>query len=527
MSSLGGLILGLGLFFVGLRQVEENVRRLSGPSFRALVARTTASPWRAGLVGVFFGALMQSATAVTFILVSMAASGVIAARAAVPVIAWTNVGLTALAFVAALDIHPLVAFVVGTSGILVGVFRRPGLRTVAGLLLGVGFIFFGLETMGAGARPLVATPWFQALLHPASSSPVVFFLVGVAAAVLLQSNTGATMLIITLAGAGAFREGTALMLVYGTNLGAIVLRAVLALGLRGTALQLVRFEDLFCLVSGVVMASLYFLETATGLPLIAAGVAAVSPDIKTQLALGFLLSNLIPALLLSPCLGPCQALLAHLWPADSAEDAGTPKFITPQALAEPGTAIDLVVRELSRLLASVAALLADPPVDESARHQDFTRLASAIDGFTSELAREPLSAPLVERLHRAREELAVIGYLEETVNQLGQSLADLTATPEAGPIVTQLRASARSLLDNAIQAATTREGPLIERLLEQCRRHGPVLEEIHRHYDSQAATGGPAARTALLKVMGDFEQLAWVLRRLAKILAGPAAQAGR
>ena len=52
---------------------------------------------------------MQSATEVTFILVSLTDSGLIKARAAAPIIVWCNVGLTALAFVTALNIHPIVA----------------------------------------------------------------------------------------------------------------------------------------------------------------------------------------------------------------------------------------------------------------------------------------------------------------------------------------------------------------------------------------------------------------------------------
>ena len=53
---------------------------------------------------------MQSATGVTFVLVNMVTSGLIEAEAALAVITWTNVGLTALAFVVTLDIHPLVAW---------------------------------------------------------------------------------------------------------------------------------------------------------------------------------------------------------------------------------------------------------------------------------------------------------------------------------------------------------------------------------------------------------------------------------
>src|SRR5262245_21738303 len=128
MDVFGLLILGLGLFFLGMRQVGENLRSLSGPSFRSLIDRSTGSPVEAGVLGLVFGALMQSATAVTFILVSMVSSGLIAPRAVLPVITWTNVGLTALAFIVTLNIHPLVAYLVGFSAVMVSLVRKPTYR---------------------------------------------------------------------------------------------------------------------------------------------------------------------------------------------------------------------------------------------------------------------------------------------------------------------------------------------------------------------------------------------------------------
>jgi hypothetical protein len=82
MDIFGLLILGLGLFFLGMHQVGENLRRMTGPSFRSLMARSTGSPVEPGVLGLVFGALMQSATAVTFILVSMVSSGRVVPRAA-------------------------------------------------------------------------------------------------------------------------------------------------------------------------------------------------------------------------------------------------------------------------------------------------------------------------------------------------------------------------------------------------------------------------------------------------------------
>ena len=59
---LGQMVLGLGLFFIGMHLVGENLRHLSSHSFRTPIARFTADSVRGSLLGSLFGALMQSAT---------------------------------------------------------------------------------------------------------------------------------------------------------------------------------------------------------------------------------------------------------------------------------------------------------------------------------------------------------------------------------------------------------------------------------------------------------------------------------
>jgi phosphate:Na+ symporter len=527
MDIAGQFILGLGLFFLGMSQVGSHMRHLSGRTFRTLVARSTGLLWEAAFLGTTFGALMQSPTAVTFILVSMVSSGLITAGAALPVIAWTNVGVTALPFIATLNIHPLVAYLVGLSAVGAALVRRPAWQAVAGVLLGVGLILFGLETMAGSAKPLVASGSFRDVLHHAVASPVLAFLAGVVLTAILQSRTAATLVIITLAGAGALDLPPALMLVYGTNLGAIPLRILLSAGLRGTPVQLVRFEDLHCLLSGVLMVVLFYAESLLGIPLISAAVTAVSPDIKTQLALGFLLSNFLPAVVESPFLGPCRVLLARIWPPTASEDAGKPKFITPQALGDPDTAMDLLERETARLLAQARALMTATGLAPNAaeRQQALTDLSGSIDAFATSLASTRMTASSALRLRLLREELTVVGYLVDGLHRLGQSIHDLAAARQENPYPQRLAAAAGQLLDQAVRAAEGHDAATIKQLHDGSGGHGPLLEEIRRHCIMQQAEVAASERMILLKSVDQFELISWMVHRLSQLLVDSAPHA--
>ncbi len=502
MSPLNTLIFGLGLFFLGLRLIGESLRRLSGPAFRSVIKRTTHSPLLGAGLGVAAGALMQSATAVTFILVSMASGALIKPRAAAPIIIWSNVGLTSLAFIATLNIHPLVAFVIGGAGIALGTIRIPSWQAVAGALLGMGLILFGLEQMGAGAAPLKDAQWFREGIALAVSSPPLAFLAGIAAAAILQSNTGAVMLVITFAANGIIGFDAAVLMIYGTNLGAIGLRIVLSQGLARMPLRMVRFEDLFCIVSAILMLGLHALEAA-GAPLVIAFADALPGGITIRLAAVFLLSNLLPALIMTPGIGPSFRLLERFWPDRAGgDDPGQPVFLQPQALNDPSSALDLLSKELARLLAAVRIA---PTGGEDAPPPDFCRLSAAIESFAAKLAaRGGLSQPLANRLHLLRAELSIIRHIEEGVRYFSHAM-DRSAAPHA------LGDELTALLGLAATAASDLDGRAIRELEARTKLKGPEMTKLQA-----ASANSTLDATALFE---DFTIAAWTIHRLAKLLA--------
>ncbi len=508
MSPVNALIFGLGLFFLGLRLVGENLTRLSGGGLRNGISLTTRRPVLRMALGVAAGALMQSATAVTFICVSMVAAGLIGTSAASAIIIWCNVGLTALAFVATLDIHPAVAFVVGGSGIVLGVVHAKSWQTVAGVLLGMGLILLGLQQMGAGAAPLKDVPWMQTTIAAATASPPLAFLVGVLAAAILQSNTGATMMIIALAGAGAVPFDAAALLIYGTNLGAIALRLVLAAGMRGESLRLVRLEDLFCVASGLVMMLLFYAESV-GVPLVFALAHHITPATPAALAVVFLLSNLVPAALLAPLLPQCQKLLEILWPGTTQPVPGTPHFLSPQALAHPSTAMDLIRRELARLMRFTPLT----PAPDPDRQTNFQSLAAAIEDFIVRLAaREGLNEKQTESLHRLRAALSGIRHLEDAAGFYAARAAASTATDACE----RLNAMLASFVTGASDALDHMDAGALGDLAASSKRHGPFMESLRREVFPDNTPASDINTAALFE---DFQLVAWTFHHLAQILA--------
>ncbi len=182
MEPFGTMLLGLAFFFVGVL-FGDNLKQLSGRSCRTWVSRTTNRRWLGGLLGLVFAARScESATAVTFIMVSMVDSGLIPAAHAIPVIAWANVGLTAFAFVASLNIHPFVIYLVGLSGVVMAFWKRPARATDRrDVCWGFGLLLLRLPTITQGAA--AAAP--PAVVPRTAGISGQFALVGFAIGILL------------------------------------------------------------------------------------------------------------------------------------------------------------------------------------------------------------------------------------------------------------------------------------------------------------------------------------------------------
>jgi phosphate:Na+ symporter len=320
------------------------------------------------------------------------------------------------------------------------------------------------------------------------------------------------------------------MLIYGTNLGAIVLRLLLSLGMRGISRQLVRFEDAFCLASGLLMVVLFYMERLTGIPLVLAAVARATDKIALQLALVFLLANLIPAVLVMPFQGRILAWLSRWWPADELDDAAQPKFLTSQSLDDPASAVDLIPRELARLLVSLQSSVrahragTDTSEIEDQRAADYAMLTARIDEYAAQLSSLPLQKSVAARLNATRELTSLVGYLAESYVQLRHSHRALRQFPGTQAVRDQILAALEVLLGAAATAVDTLQPQAITRLREQSRSHGELIEQARSSGDG-AASGGIALRAAIQKLLADFELTTWILHRISKLLDQLASQA--
>ena len=102
LSIIASGIGGVGIFFAGMYLLAENLKKLTGSRFRRTVAAWTKSLWAGILWGFAAGAVMQSTSAITFIIVSMLGSGLLTVESGLAILVGANVGATIVVVIATL-----------------------------------------------------------------------------------------------------------------------------------------------------------------------------------------------------------------------------------------------------------------------------------------------------------------------------------------------------------------------------------------------------------------------------------------
>jgi phosphate:Na+ symporter len=262
---------------------------------------------------------------------------------------------------------------------------------------------------------------------------------------------------------------------------------------------------------------LFYLEAA-GIPLVGALVRGMGVGPSVQLAAVFLLSNLLPAILLTPLLPACSRLLKKLWPNDPTPRPGVPEYLTTQALADPASALDLLPKELGRLLSSVSVEASgrdstDPEIHTSPA---FIQLGAAIEIFCVRLASESsLDAGQSLRLQRFRAWLHTIRHIGEAVGEFADAFATLS-TDEA-KIAAPLEHWLKNAIALAAHATSTLDQKEITKFHEESKNHNAATEEIRSRFSADIETREAPSKIALSALGDDFDIAAWLIHRVSKL----------
>ncbi|AXY43791.1 Na/Pi symporter [Halomonas sp. JS92-SW72] len=349
---LATLAAGLGLFLWGMTHLGDAIKRLSGGTLDRWLHTATRHPLRAIGVGAAATALVQSSSLVTLLSLSFVGAGLVALPGAIALLFGANLGTTTgawliagfgLRFDLAQFAMPFLAL-----GLLGSRVLKDGRAAAAGVLLGIGLLFLGIDFMKLGFEAWQDGLSLDGLAGDSAWHWPLFVLFGVVATVVMQSSHATLLITLAALAGGQLPYLPALAIAIGANVGTTVTAVLGALGAGAAARRLAGAHVVFNLATAAValalLVPLAWLVDELG-ELI--GLAADAWPLK--LALFHTLFNLLGIVLMLPLIPRLAARLERFFPEPSRIPPAQARYLNTNALEHADTALAAMEQECQRL----------------------------------------------------------------------------------------------------------------------------------------------------------------------------------
>ncbi|MEM7391979.1 MAG: Na/Pi cotransporter family protein [Verrucomicrobiota bacterium] len=233
-NAVTGLIGGLGIFLLGMRFLSDGLRAIAGDGLRRMISLVTDNRYFAVCVGLTVTVLVQSSSITTVMTVGLVNSGFMALKQALGVIFGANIGTTITGWIVLLKIGKFGLPILGVSAFVYLFSRNERLRHIGMIVMGIGMVFFGMELMKKGLKPISEVDefmrWFEAFDASTLPGRIKCALVGCVLTMIVQSSSATLVITMNLATTGLIGYETAAALVMGENIGTTITAWLAAIG---------------------------------------------------------------------------------------------------------------------------------------------------------------------------------------------------------------------------------------------------------------------------------------------------------
>lgn len=230
---------GLGIFLLGMKYMSEGLQAVSGERLRKIITAVTDNRFTAVLVGLTVTCIIQSSSITSVMVVGLVNSAMMTLTQAIGVIFGANIGTTITGWILTLKIGKYGLPLLGISAFLFLFSKNERVRYTGMALMGIGMIFFGLELMSSGFKPLRTEPAFLHWLHTVEATSYIGVLkcvaVGCILTMIVQSSSAMLGITMSLASNGMIDFYTAGALVMGENIGTTITAFLASIGTNTNA----------------------------------------------------------------------------------------------------------------------------------------------------------------------------------------------------------------------------------------------------------------------------------------------------
>ena len=228
---------GLGMFLYGMNIMADGLQHAAGSKMKKILEVLTQNKLMGIALGALVTAIIQSSSATTVMVVGFVNAGLMNLTQAISVIMGANIGTTITGWLVSAGewakmfspstLAPI-AVMVGVIITLVG--KRQQSKDVAGIIIGFGILFIGMNTMSDAVYPLRESEVFKTAFISMGSNPFLGILVGAGVTAIIQSSSASQGILLSLASAGLVPTNAAVFIIMGQNIGTCVTAILSSVG---------------------------------------------------------------------------------------------------------------------------------------------------------------------------------------------------------------------------------------------------------------------------------------------------------
>ena len=377
IQAILSLVGGLGLFLLGMKKLSDGLQTIAGPSLKRLIAAVTGNRFMAVGVGLTVTTVIQSSSITTALVVGFVNSGIMTLTQSIGVIMGANIGTTITGWILVLKVGKYGLPLAGAAAMVYIFGKRDFTRYLAMTLMGLGFVFLGLEIMKDGLAPLRDVPQFKAWFHAFQADSYLGVLkcalVGCILTMIVQSSSATLGITIAMASQGIIPFETAAALVLGENIGTTITALLAGLGGNVNARRASWFHSIFNILGALWVTALFpvylhlvewIVATFLGVPevraMAPAGSSELFPVVVTGIATVHTLFNITNTLIFLPFTGHFGRLLARLGKDEPTNDAPSQRIarLDDASLESPFAALEQVEHQLEHMGKDLTSMMA-------------------------------------------------------------------------------------------------------------------------------------------------------------------------
>nr|WP_285890108.1 Na/Pi cotransporter family protein [Halalkalibacter oceani] len=244
---------GLGIFLFGIKFMGDGLQKVAGERLRDLLDKFTTNPLMGVIAGLFVTVLLQTSSGTTVLTIGLVNAGFMTLKQAIGVIMGANIGTTVTAFIIGIDISAYSLPIIALGAALIFFLKNKKFNNYGQVIFGFGALFYGLELMGEGMKPLRELEAFTELTLSMSETPLLGVLIGTVFTVLVQSSSAAIALLQQLYEQGAIGLDSALPVLFGDNIGTTITAVLAAIGASVAAKRAALTHVIFNLIGTVLV----------------------------------------------------------------------------------------------------------------------------------------------------------------------------------------------------------------------------------------------------------------------------------